>query len=585
MPLPAAKARTSQTVLLLFVLVASALPYLPALRYSFAYDDDAQIVSDFSIRNWHNLSAYFVTPAWKMIDPSAANNYYRPLFYVWLQANYALFKLHPFAWHLTSLAVHLAVTLLLFFLLLRSFRQSWIAAAGALVFALHPVHIESVVWVSGVTDPLATLGVVGSLLLWLRSAESHRARRLAAALLCYLAALLVKEPAIVLPAIVFVYSLAGQGPGTATPEPATGRLRLAVNQSIPFLCVTAAYLALRIVVLKGLGGGTGGAPWISARDTFLTAPKLLVFYLWHLVWPVKLSIFYALPIVTSARSAAFVLSLAALGIIAVAGVILWRRRRTPNIPIAFTWLVLPILPVLKISVFQVDDFLHDRYLYLPCVGLAILFCVLLQSLTSENVPARPSWKLALAVRVVVVLLGLATVFQETPWRDNVALFTYALERTPNNTIALNNLCVQYAAQGRYQEAHDLLVPVIRQRPDYWVGVYNFGYVNYRLGRLDVAEQYLRRAISINERNADEHGFLGQTYLRENRLADAAAQFNLALHWRPDGRGYHFALGLIAMQQGDLNKAQAELREELQSHPDSLAAVTELAFVQRLAQAK
>ena len=195
----------------ILVVVISALPFLPALRYGFVYDDDVQVVATVAVRNVQSPANYFLTSVWALRNSAIPINfnYYRPLFYSWLRVGATLFGVHPLPWHLAVLLTHLAVAVLVFFLLRRHLRDPWMAVAGTLVFGLHPVHIESVVWISGVTDLLAALGILGSFLIWLRKMEPPRAGLLIGSLVCYGGALMCKETAVVLPAIVFAYVLMG----------------------------------------------------------------------------------------------------------------------------------------------------------------------------------------------------------------------------------------------------------------------------------------------------------------------------------------------------------------------------------------
>jgi tetratricopeptide (TPR) repeat protein len=556
------------------LLALTALAFLPALDYGFVYDDDVQVVSNAAIRSWSSVPSYFVSSVWSFHDPAAASNYYRPLFYLWLRLNFALFGLHAFGWHLSSLLAHLAASGLVFALLRRHFRSLWVVAAGALVFGVHPVHIESVVWVSGATDILATIGILGSLLLWLHDgAEPPGPLRWMASLVCYAAALLIKETSIVFPAIIFLYALAGipREPGAA---PASGgRLGRAIRQVAPFLGVTLLYLTARFFVLHGF---RGGVPWVSARVAALTAPSVLLSYLRHLLWPAKLSLFYDLPLVESAASPAFWLPLGLLGAVAIGGWFWWRRQRDTAIPAAFAWIVLPLLPVLNIAFFQPDDFAHDRYLYLSLIGLSFAVGAL-PRVFSAQAPSAQLARAGLAAAALLSLsLALSTAIQSSPWRDNLALYTHAVERAPRNTMARNNLAGQYAARGRFEEAAAIFRAIVVERPDFWLANYNFGYVNYRLKRFDLAEMFLLRAVAINPLDADEYAYLGLTCFRQGRLKEAEAHLRSAIARKPGREGYHLALGAIHLQEGDLPAARAEFLEELKYHPESQPARAQLA---------
>ena len=203
--------------------------------------------------------------------------------------------------------MHLAAAILVFFLLRRHFTNPWVATVGAIFFGVHPVHVESVAWISGASDSLAALGILGCLLLWKPNTAPGSAWRRAASLECYAVALLVKETAIVVPALIFLYDLLDVNPSYAAssadasePAAAPGNrsenvsraphgFARAIRRTLPFVGITALYFVARIAML---GGFRVGVPWLSMHDMLLTVPALLVFYLRHLLRPVKLSILY-----------------------------------------------------------------------------------------------------------------------------------------------------------------------------------------------------------------------------------------------------------------------------------------------------
>lgn len=566
--------RQSTILFVILVVVISALPFLPALRYGFVYDDDVQVVDSVAARSVQSPANYFLTSVWALRNSAIPlnYNYYRPVFYSWLRVGSALFGVHPFPWHLAVLLTHLAVTVLVFFLLRRHLGDSWAAVAGALVFGLHPVHIESVVWISGVTDPLAALGVLGSFLLWLRKMETPRSGLLAASLACYGAALMSKETAVVLPAIVFSYVLMGIPGGESASPGETGNVKSALRETLPFLAVTVFYFGLRLAVLHSFKAGS--PPWLSRSAVFLTAPSVLLFYLRHLVWPGGLRLFYDFVPVLSVRSPQFwvpLIALAALGGCALLG---WRRLGTP-VSAAAAWIVLPLLPVLNIGLFFRDDFLHDRYLYLPSVGLALLAGLAVQQLFGQK--SGPALRIGALTGFVLLLffLAAATVLQGAPWQDNLSLYSHTAEHS-TNTMARVNLASELSKRGQYGEAKTILEGVIRERPDFWLVNYDLGYVSYRLKDLGAAERLLRRAIAINPGDADAHEYLGLTLFRENRVDEAASLLSAAIERNSVGQGYHFALGIALRQQGHLDAAKAEFAQEIQNHPENPLIRSEVA---------
>jgi len=130
----------------------------------------------------------------------------------------------------------------------------------------------------------------------------------------------------------------------------------------------------------------------------------------------------------------------------------------------------------------------------------------------------------------------------------------------------------------------MLKSVLQDRPGMWLANYNYGYVNYRLGNLPTAEEYLHRAVAINPSDADQYVYLGTTYLKQGRLTEAAEQLRLGIARRPDGGGYHFTLGMIEFQRGDLPAARAEMQTELKYHPENVNSVAQvLAMIEKAAK--
>jgi tetratricopeptide (TPR) repeat protein len=584
---PAVAASRPLATQLLLLIALSALPYLPTLKYHFVYDDDVQIVNNTSIQSWDAVPSYFTSTLFGSDDRTAASNFhYRPIFFLWLRINDSLWGRNSVGWHASALCLHLAVTVLVFFLLRRQFENSWIATVAGLIFGVYPAHIESVVWVSGATDPLAALFLLGSVLLWLSGSGWKNSPRRIGSLVCYAAALLTKETAIVFPAIVFIYALLGVKK-TRAPETADGRLASgtlvrdavqALGETAPFLVVTALYLAARYAALRGV---PTQVPWLATRDALLTTPLALVFYLRHMVWPFGLSLFYSFPVISSPMNMLFWLPVATLAALAALIYTWWRRTNESSIPLAVAWCFLPLLPVLDIALFQRDDTVHDRYLYLPSIGLAIGAGLLLHLSTRALEKSRRPRLAFTVAAILITILAFSTVAQSAPWQDNLALYSHASERSPKNTIARNNLAAEFVKERRLDDASPIFQSVLLDRPDYWLANYNFGYLNYRLKHFDVAEDYLRRAIALNPGDPDEHAYLGLTYFHENRFADAAAELRMAISIKAAGTGYHIALAIVLLQLQDLDGARSECLEELAYHPDNSAARGELELIEQL----
>jgi len=206
------------------------LVYVPALGFQFVYDDKPQIIQNPAIHAWSYWQNYFTSHAWAELYPNVSGNYYRPLFLLWFRLNHALFGLNPKGWHLTTILCHVAATYMVFALVRRLAAERVIAFSAATLFALHPVHIESVAWVSGVTDPLLAIFLIGSFLAFLRFRERNHWGWMSLALTLFALGLLEKETAIVLGPLIFVYAWL-----YAEKRAGISRFTFALTQSLGFL--------------------------------------------------------------------------------------------------------------------------------------------------------------------------------------------------------------------------------------------------------------------------------------------------------------------------------------------------------------
>ncbi len=287
------------------ILLATFLVYSNTLGFKFVYDDRGQILANVQVHAWRYLPHYFFERVWSFAYPGIRGNYYRPLFLLFLLLNYKIFGPYAAGWHLVSVAAHMGVTVLVYLLARRLTGDEGTALIAALIFGLHPVHIESVAWISGITDPLLALFLLPAFLCYLNAREqaAHRRSWLAGSLALYGLAMLSKETALILPILIFTFEWLWQdAPGPSGLRLVFERTRTAAARIIPFLLLTFVYLAVRWHVLEGLGHTM--VP-LGVWTIIFTWPHLLMFYLCHLIWPFNLSVFYNVPYVRMPGLGAF----------------------------------------------------------------------------------------------------------------------------------------------------------------------------------------------------------------------------------------------------------------------------------------
>ncbi len=562
----------------LFPLIAAvlvAVAYARAPGLGFVFDDDVTVKANPYITSGSYIPSYFTQHIWSHLM-LARKNYYRPVFLLWLLGNYKEFGTDALGWHLSSLLLHLGNTILLYFLALRFTRERFAALGACLIFGLHPVQVENVAWVSASTELLGSFLTLASVLCYLRSLEAagRRVLWLAGSVFLYALAVLTKETAIIVPAIVFLHEWVGR-PVAEEGAQAAGRIRGATlaasfRESLPFVVATVGYLAARIAVLRGMGHTVVQlTKWQLAE----TIPGVLKAYLFHALWPARLSAFYDYPYVTE-FSVRNVLLPAAL-VVGAALLLILSVRKSPEAQIAAVWMVLSILPVLDIGVFPRGEFVHDRYLYQPLIGLALLTGLGIAELERRWRSPGARWRLRSACAAVALALGILTYHQTIFWTDNFTLYSRGVEVAPHNAFANNNLGSELMNRGQWGPAMEHFQKAIQYAPQFYLAYYDLGLGYYQAGRFADAEACFKRSIEIVPEYADSHLFLGMVYYRTDRLPQAIESLRQAIRLDPRATGYHFALAVMLKKSGDLAGAEAEFEEELKLNPNHAPTLEQL----------
>jgi len=552
-----------------------AAGYARTPRLGLVFDDDLIIKANPFITSAKYIPSYFTQHIWSNLM-LARKNYYRPVFLLWLLANYKEFGRDPLGWHISSLLLHLGSVVLLYFLALRFTRERYAALGACLLFGLHPLQVENVAWASACTELLGSLLTLGSVLCYLRSLEESTRRMgwLLGSLFLYALAVLTKETAIIVPAIVFVHEWVGRpatGEGARAPQRSQGAaLAAAVRESWLFGVVAAGYLAARVAVLGGMGHDV---VQLSKQVWAQTVPRVLEVYLLHLVWPARLGPFYDYPYVTFFSVGSVLLPAGV--VLATAVLLLLAIRKSPGGQVAAVWVALSILPVLAIGVFPRGEILHDRYMYQPLIGIALLAGLGIAALERRWKTEEAQWTLRVACAVVAVVMGILTYRQTRYWTDNFTLYRRGVEVAPRNALANNNLGSELMNHGDWGAAMAHFQKAVEYAPRYYLAYYDMGLGYYQAGQFDKAEACLKRSIEILPEYADAHLILGMVYYRTHRPALAIQSLRKAIELNPTETGTHFVLGVVLKSSGDLAGARTAFEEELKVDPNHEPSIEQL----------
>ena len=550
-------------VLLLFLL--AFLPYSNTLLAGFVYDDYPQLVDNPYVQSFSHLREIFATNVWSFQGAQGTTNYYRPLMTFGYLLCYKVFGLLPFGFHLVNVVLHAAVVCLLFFLTRRLFASGRVAFFAAALFALHPIHTESVAWVAAVTDIELTFFYLLTFWFFLPLGDPvHRRRLICYVLLIasYLLALLSKEQALTLPLLATFYEHFFRGDRLETP---TSRKLWRYG---PLWLMAAAYLVFRSLFLGGLAPVIH-RPALSWVESILSALSLIATYLWKLIWPVQLSAFY---VFQKSSSLADVRVLAGLGVIVLCvGLFcyLWKRARPASF--ALLWLFVTLAPVLNARWMAANVF-AERYLYLPSVAfcwLAAWGAVWLWQAT----PALPLIQrrvLAGACLLVATLFTIRTVTRNRDWRDEMTLYSQTLQVAPEAHLIRTNLGTVYWRQGDAVSAEREWQRVLRHRPENVVTLNNLGLLCTQQGRFSEAVDYLNRAIALKPTYANAHITLGMTYQAMSQPDRALAEFRTAVSLAPLNTEARNQLGKFLFEAGQIDEAREHFLRSIEAGPSGEA---------------
>jgi tetratricopeptide (TPR) repeat protein len=543
-------------------------------------DDDVYVTENAGVLTgltWRGL-------VWAFTNLQAG--FWHPLTWLSLMADAQVHGLRAGGFHLTNVLLHTANTLLLFILLRRLTGARWRSAFVAALFAIHPLHVEAVAWVSERKGLLSMMFLLLSLRAYARYARMKieiqnpkseirpPAARHPSSSIFYLlslsgfaCALMSKTMVVTLPAIMLlldywplrrVTSDRWQGARGAGERPAfLSRVTChlpPISEKIPFfgLACVAAWLTFRAE--KDIGALAQGAS-LPLTTRLANAAVSCASYLSQTVWPADLAVFYPYP--SSFPVTLVIGSLSLLALISLATI--WLRRRFPYLAIGWFWFVITLAPVS--GLIQVGGHTRaDRYTYLPLVGIFLIASWGLADLCNSWRHRRAAVGAA-SVAVLAALLVLARA-QTTHWRDSVSLWTHALACAPDNPEARHNLGDALAAQGKLPEAIQQYELARQLKPDHVLAHNALGIALATQGRLDEAIPHFETALQLKPNFAVGHYNLSVALAAKGKLDEALQQCETAIRLKPDYAEAHHNLGVALAFQGRTNEAMEHLQKAL-----------------------
>ncbi len=533
------------------VALAAILPFLNSLPGDFVWDDRTLILQDYQVQHPKYFSRFFLRDYFEHADEEIKYGYYRPLISLSFLADFAFWGVSPFGYHLTNILLHALVSVLVFLFLSRVFRRrEGVALVSALLFAVHPVHAESVSWISGRTDLIATLFLLASLLA-LAAAPRWRGG-LPLALLFFLLSLFAKESSLILPLVAAAY--------LAALEPSWSRQR-AWKLALLFGTCLGFYLAGRFGIADVKAGSVA---LLTPGETLFSSLSTLFLYAGKMVFPFRLSAYITNPLARSLLDPRAAAGAALLALMLAALFRSWRRSDRPlAFAAAFALLSLaPLANVVRISGPADMGFpAAERFLYGPSIALIAVGVALLHSVLRGRC-ARPA--AALAVLVLAVL----TVRRNPVWRDEAGLFADALRSSPRAPLLWSNLGVCLSRSGRHAEAVECLERAISLSGPVPRLQVNLAAALRQAGRLEESLSLLGQELAAGAPPGAVRHNRGKTLAAMGRGREAIAEFEEALQRLPDRVEILVDLAEACKRSREFDRAEKAYLRALALHPSA-----------------
>jgi Flp pilus assembly protein TadD len=526
------------------------------------YDDGRYILENPHVRTGLTGQNF----VWAFTATYASN--WHPLTWLSHMLDVQLFGLNPGPHHLVNVMFHSLNTVLLFLLLLRMTGAYWESVFIAALFALHPLHVESVAWVAERKDVLSAFFWMLTLLFYARYAERPGRGRYLLTLGSFALGLMAKPMLVTLPIVLLLidywplgrlrFGQSGLLQARAAQAQETSPRRL-VWEKIPFIALSAASSIVTLYA-QHKGGAVSSIKAVPIGFRLINALWAYLLYLGKMVWPVDLAVLYPLPptlsVVQGLSAGVF---LAGMSILVIRS-----AKRHPYFLVGWLWYLVTLVPV--IGLVQVgSQSMADRYSYLPLIGIFIMLAWGMRLIAGNDRVRRTA--VAATAIVLVIAFSATTWHQLGYWKNSFTLFGHAASAVPDNCIAHEALGLVLAKSGRFDEAISHYSESLRIWPEYDRALIGMGNVLVRQGKLEEAAAFANKALRVKPDSSEAHFLLGFVLMKQGNNDEALYHYFAGLRSDPDNEGIHHVIGVILGVQGKLDESIEQFKEALRIKPD------------------
>jgi len=515
--------------------------------YDFTNLDDPLYVTE----NSHIQSGISLTGVRWAFSTTYADTLWHPLIWLSFMLDNQLVGLNAGGYHITNLILHIFSTLLLFWLFNRMTGAIWRSAFVAVLFAVHPLHVESVAWIAERKDVLSAFFWMLTLCMYVYYTEKPVIKRYLPVVFCFVLALMSKPIVVTLPVILI---LLDYWPLKRFEFREGNFVLWQLKEKIPLFILSAVFSLITIYTQynPSIKHFPFGLRIANASVSFIT-------YLEKTLWPRDLAVFYPYP----AQIPLWQVLGTTLLILVISVLVIAAAKRLPYLFVGWLWYAITLLPVIGI-VQSGEQAMANRYHYLPSIGIAVMLAWGIPLLfTREDLR-----KIILFPAGVffIAILSFITWQQCGHWQNSIKLWNYNLQITKNNALAHNNLGIALSDEGKNEEAMDHFIEAIRLKPYLFYAFNNRGSAYVKLGRYQLAIEDFNQAIRLNPNFADGYHSLGIIHIKLGLYQNALDYFSKAIRLRPDDSSYYSDRGIAYANLGQYRLAIDDYNHAIRLKP-------------------
>jgi len=491
-----------------------------------------------------------------------------------------LYGLNAGGHHFTNVILHTISVLLLFLVLKQMTGALWQSAFVAALFAIHPLHVESVAWIAERKDVLSAVFFMLTLAAYARYGRAPSPARYLLVALLFAFGLMSKPMLVTLPFVLLLLDYWPLGRLGGQKSEVRGRLRRLITEKVPLFALSVLSCIATLFAQRQGPSAIDQLPFLwRLENTFVS----YFTYIWQMLWPARLAVFYPHP---NDRLPLIKITAAIALLIGISLVAICLRRTKPYLVTGWFWYLGMLIPV--IGLVQVGEQAHaDRYTYLPHIGLYIMIAWTVGDLLSEPTPRARRALVGVAAAIAIVSLGVRAFGQASYWKNSEALWNHTLAVTGENDVAHNNLGFLFLRSGELDKAISQFQAALNIRSRNTETHYSLGaaLIQSNLGNAlarkqlwDEAIDHLQEAVRLRPDYADAYFNLGSVLFQQGRIDQAIAQWQKALAIRPRDAEAHRNVASALRKQGNVKEAISEYEQALNIVPEDSVALNNLAWI-------